>query len=187
MSNKSRLEANNTNLQSVLQAVQGLLNVDDVKHGVYVWKRLSAQGGTFLDFVVSDNASAYPDGGTQGGYWYEKVVEGKAGIDFGEITFTTYFRTVQFSHNLNAVPKYVFLIPKSVPFESYMHTGGIFSTEFIQGYLRGWETSFAANSSSVSASPETTARFLTSLTSTEITMTFNSDVAKGTYFLIVVA
>ena len=75
MSNKSRLEANNTNLQSVLQAVQGLPNVDSVKRGTYVWKKLSAQGGTFIDFVVSDSTNAYPDGGTQGGYWYEKVQE----------------------------------------------------------------------------------------------------------------
>ena len=32
---------------------------------------------SILDFVVSDDPTAYPDGGEQGGYWYEKVV----GID----------------------------------------------------------------------------------------------------------
>lgn len=31
--------------------------------------------GDFIDFVVSDSETAYPDGGTQDGYWYEKVVE----------------------------------------------------------------------------------------------------------------
>ena len=31
---------------------------------------------TFLDYIVSDKETAYPDGGEKGGYWYEKVVEG---------------------------------------------------------------------------------------------------------------
>lgn len=189
MSNKSRLEVNNTNLQSILSTVQGLPNVDDVKCGAYVWKKFQytpgisyaspsfkmtattgqakltltnctfdctkivnwktffdgfayntnikmqnstkfywwvdaagtayeitgftavsasscelalksgytvnsshAESGrtysysgtkviseaqkTFLIYVVSDNTNAYPDGGTQGGYWYEKVGAG---------------------------------------------------------------------------------------------------------------
>ena len=28
-----------------------------------------------VDYVVSDSPTAYPDGGTQGGYWYDKVIE----------------------------------------------------------------------------------------------------------------
>lgn len=28
---------------------------------------------TFLDYIVSDKETAYPDGGEKGGYWYEKV------------------------------------------------------------------------------------------------------------------
>ena len=39
--------------------------------GSYVWKKLSAQGGDFIDYVVSDKETAYPDGGEKGGYWYE--------------------------------------------------------------------------------------------------------------------
>ena len=31
------------------------------------------QEATFLDYVVSDKETAYPDGGEKGGYWYEKV------------------------------------------------------------------------------------------------------------------
>ena len=37
-------------------------------------KTLPASQGAFLDYVVSDSETAYPDGGTQDGYWYEKVV-----------------------------------------------------------------------------------------------------------------
>lgn len=44
--------------------------------GLYAWKKLSAQGGDFIDYVVSDKETAYPDGGEKGGYWYEKVGEG---------------------------------------------------------------------------------------------------------------
>ena len=115
MSNKSRLETNNTNLQSVLQAVQGLPNVDDVKRGTYVWKKLSAKGGTFLDYVVADNASAYPDGGTKDGYWYEKVVEGKAGVDFGEVAITSNTRTFEVEHNLGVVPTIAYVIGYNNP------------------------------------------------------------------------
>lgn len=40
--------------------------------GKYVWKKLTAQGGDFIDFAVSDNVSDYPDGAVHtDGYWYE--------------------------------------------------------------------------------------------------------------------
>ena len=32
----------------------------------------SSEIKTFIDYVVSDKSTAYPDGGMQGGYWYEK-------------------------------------------------------------------------------------------------------------------
>ena len=41
--------------------------------GQYVWKKLTAEGGDFIDFVVSADTGAYPNGGTQDGYWYELV------------------------------------------------------------------------------------------------------------------
>lgn len=39
-----------------------------------------------LGYVVSDNESAYPDGGMQGGYWYEKASGGGFQIFTGTIT-----------------------------------------------------------------------------------------------------
>ena len=47
------------------------------KSGMYVWKKMTTQGGDFVNFVVSDSETAYPDGGLQDGYWYEKFNEKK--------------------------------------------------------------------------------------------------------------
>ena len=46
------------------------------REGQYVWKKLTAQNGTFVDYVTADSADAYPNGGMQDGYWYELVKEG---------------------------------------------------------------------------------------------------------------
>ena len=87
--------------------------------GLYVWKKLTAQGGDLIYFVVSDNETTYPDGGMQGGYYYElygkplKIVTWSGGTDEeivamveaadkGEINLSDYWavgdtRTVQLS------------------------------------------------------------------------------------------
>ena len=87
--------------------------------GLYVWKKLTADGGDFIDFVVSNSPTAYPDGGEHGGYWYElygkpiKIVTWAGGTDEeivamveaadkGEINLSDYWavgdiRTVQLS------------------------------------------------------------------------------------------
>lgn len=92
---------------------------------------------TFIDFVVSDSESAYPDGAIHtDGYWYEKfdssvlipeniregidiwgvvgtLVEGVAGIDFGEVTISSNSVTsITVAHNLGVVPSWVALVPK---------------------------------------------------------------------------
>ena len=41
--------------------------------GLYVWKKLTADGGDFIDFVVSNSPTAYPNGGYKDGYWYELI------------------------------------------------------------------------------------------------------------------
>lgn len=82
----------------------GVYGTFDNSNGTYVWKKLTAQGGDFLDFVVSDQSAAYPDGGTQDGYWYEKVVEGVSGIDYGFITLSSNQSSITVDHNLGVVP-----------------------------------------------------------------------------------
>ena len=39
--------------------------------GLYVWKKLTTEGGDFIGFVVSDSKTAYPDGGYKSGYYYK--------------------------------------------------------------------------------------------------------------------
>lgn len=84
---------------------------DDVKHGAYVWKKLSAKGGTFIDYVVSDSTDAYPDGGTQGGYWYEKVKNFMFGLTkeaHGSFTPSANIEsTYTLEHNLGERPKFI--------------------------------------------------------------------------------
>lgn len=189
MSNKSQLQTNNADLQSILSTVLGLPTQESCKNGAYVWKKynkipggtieitqltgaenptvlqlsssdidLSSIDGnfftgitttlteiidheviftsattltidgtqytysynastaqiiinstgyadhywysisieevkTFISYVVSDSESAYPDGGTQDGYWYEKS-GGTYTIYTGDITPTSNMPTV---------------------------------------------------------------------------------------------
>ena len=93
-----------------------------VPHGAYVWKKLTAEGGDFVDFVVSDQETAYPDGGIQGGYWYEKV---KDGIDLLGVCGTTKIVVDTFvpavdtaintylNHSLGTMPKIAIVYAKS--------------------------------------------------------------------------
>ena len=98
---------------------QQLVNGTLIKSGMYVWKKLTAQGGDFVDFVISDEESAYPDGGTQDGYWYEKVVEGVTGIEIYNVTPTSNTTTITINHNLGVAPSKVFVMSKSLPTITY--------------------------------------------------------------------
>lgn len=71
---------------------------------------------TFLDYIVSDKETAYPDGGEKGGYWYEKVVDG-GHIAFGECTpeSSNYFRA---EHNLGKKPTWLVIWNGSVRYNS---------------------------------------------------------------------
>ena len=73
---------------------------------------------TFLDYIVSDKETAYPDGGEKGGYWYEKVVEGLdvnlADFDCtmyetGEIIPTSNSVNLTVNHSLGVKPTYIIL------------------------------------------------------------------------------
>lgn len=142
MSNKTQLQANNIELQGIIDIIQELpeaipdelgsaittdvligktftsdsgimqqggLDPETLKTGIYVWKKLTAEGGDFVDFVVNDTETAYPDGGMQEGYWYEKVVEGITGIDYGTVTLAS-SGNLEFSHNLGKVPSHVIVV-----------------------------------------------------------------------------
>lgn len=80
-------------------------------HGLYVWKKYeyeSSTVGDFVDYVVSDSETEYPDGDVQDGYWYEKIDE-LSGIDYGSITVSGTQSTITISHGLKQKPSRVFL------------------------------------------------------------------------------
>lgn len=133
---KQQLEqVNNPNLLSILSTIQGLPSQESLKHGAYVWKKLTSEGGDFVDFVVSNNETAYPDGAVHtDGYWYElfdpttliaaniregvdiwgvigTMVEGITGIDFGIVTLSSASENVSINHNLGIAPSYAVLVP----------------------------------------------------------------------------
>ena len=83
--NKQILQGNNANLLNIKNNAK--------KEGAYVWKKMTAEGGDFIDFVVSDIKSAYPDGAVHtDGYYYKLVVQEshEYGIFFNAINTSGY-------------------------------------------------------------------------------------------------
>ena len=62
----------------------------------------------FIECVVSDDDSKYPNGGIKDGYWYEKVKNGE--IEYGTVTLASEQNSVQVSHTLGKTPSYAYLI-----------------------------------------------------------------------------
>ncbi len=57
---------------------------------------------TFLDYIVSDKETAYPDGGEKGGYWYERVVENDLSNMVKRATETIVFDNLTFASNVSS-------------------------------------------------------------------------------------
>ena len=75
--------------------------------------------GDFIDYIVSDKETAYPDGGEKGGYWYERVSDGltpemfgytKMAIDKYTPTMDSYTNTLKVNHSLGEIPKRIFIL-----------------------------------------------------------------------------
>ena len=73
----------------------------------------------FLDYIVSDKETAYPDGGEKGGYWYEKASEGITPEMFGctKMAIDTYtpaanimMGDVTLYHSLGEKPRLVIIV-----------------------------------------------------------------------------
>ena len=71
---------------------------------------------TFLDYVVSDKETAYPDGGEKGGYYYEKVGEGITPEMFGCTKMAIDYKiwasasgSIRYDHSLGEAPKVAIL------------------------------------------------------------------------------
>lgn len=116
--NKQILQGNNANLLNIKNNAK--------KEGAYVWKKLTAEGGDFADFAVDNDPTAYPDGGEQDGYWYEKVTTKSFGIDFGEITITSRTSSLTINHGLGKIPNYVAIVPKQITYGQTSAWQGVF-------------------------------------------------------------
>ena len=88
----------------------------------YTWSLKDQNPATFIDFIVSDSPTAYPDGGEHGGYWYERFDNAVKGIDFGEVTLASEARSITVKHSLGVVPTKVYLIPTPAKIPSQSKT-----------------------------------------------------------------
>lgn len=65
--------------ETVLKGYRGykgknLVEGNYIPHGLYIWEKLTSKDGEFINYVVSDDVSTYPESGLQEGYWYEIIV-----------------------------------------------------------------------------------------------------------------
>lgn len=88
---------------------------------------------TFIDYIVSDKETAYPDGGEKGGYWYEKVVEGISPEMFGltkmavdKYTPTAEDNLMTIPHSLGETPKIAILIADKNDVGEYLSSNGTY-------------------------------------------------------------
>lgn len=109
MSAKTQLQANNTELQNHLADIMNLPDIEDLKKGEYVWKKLTAKDGDFVSYVPDNDPDKYPNGGIgYDGFYYElygepikivswadgtdeEIVEMVAAADRGEINLSDYW------------------------------------------------------------------------------------------------
>lgn len=85
---------------------------------------------TFLDYIVSDKETAYPDGGEKGGYYYEKVFEitpqmfGCSKIAIDKYTPTAEGNLMTIPHSLGETPKIAILIANKNDVGEYSSSNG---------------------------------------------------------------
>lgn len=81
------------------------------KTGQYIWKKYEIDKQQLAGYVVADTENAYPDGGEQDGYWYERYVSQleQAGIKASVSTFRlgSNQSASSIEHSLGVIPKAV--------------------------------------------------------------------------------
>lgn len=98
--------------------------VIDVADGTDVIVYTIGAKGNFVDYVVSDDENAYPDGAAHSdGYYYERLIDGiplecfgctKIAIDTYTPSATTNWNGTVIPHSLGAVPKVVIILGNNV-------------------------------------------------------------------------
>lgn len=134
---------------------------------------------TYVTQVVSDSETAYPDGGMQGGFWYERVKDTVSayGIDFGEVTLDSSLQAqLVVEHSLGVVPKHIFIIADIGNTVNYNNVG--------RSYAIGADNYGSFQNYSFSGSYQSIERYLVSHTKTNKTISFKSNGgywSRGTY------
>ena len=148
----------------------------DTSWGEITWGSTTIPAGEIVKhvyscMVVSDEESAYPDGGEQDGYWYEKVVEGidlkklfgytKIVIDKFTLSSDTAANSKDIYHSLGKTPKRILVVsectsPSHIADVDTIYSGDEYSMGLLVGYYwtgnttkvwgrSGSSTSFRAN------------------------------------------
>ena len=119
-----------TSIPTYCVFVMGASSNFSVYAGTYTFNgeyKISDSSVEFIDYVVSDKETAYPDGGVQDGFYYEKVSEGITPEMFGcsKIAVDEFIPTANGSmsattvqHSLGEIPKAV-IIADTTSWEDY--------------------------------------------------------------------
>ena len=127
-----------TSIPTYCVFVMGASSNFSVYAGTYTFNgeyKISDSSVEFIDYVVSDKETAYPDGGEKGGYWYEKVFDISA-FGFTEYAIDTYIPTYdqkyttiagstkghKFSHSLGKEPQFAIVWCPSLMISNYYNT-----------------------------------------------------------------
>ena len=132
---------------------------------------------TFLDYIVSDKETAYPDGGEKDGYWYEKVVEG-AKVATGSFTVSnTSGNTNPINHNLGVKPTKLYLVNTVV---TSFPSNSIIANAYYESGNGRVEILYMNTSGNISEGKKTP-------TVTDTTFTIPNYYLNGTYYWIAIA
>ena len=89
----------------------GLTWVDEVM--TYTGIKTTNEIFELENFVVDNSSAAYPDGGLQDGYWYERAEKRGYSVSIGDVTPSSNVEQITVNHDLKKVPMIFFIYPTS--------------------------------------------------------------------------
>ena len=162
--------------QYTYDSVNHQLKLGELFSGHYTFPNYEAK--IIQGYVVSDKSDAYPDGGTQDGYWYEKVVEGvdllglfgltKMAVDTFTFSTRTECPNKALSHSLGEVPQVALIGSGQRNLQKMSVLGVAIFSEGSNG-----KSAFAMQYFN-NASTNNTSYSSTNISSTEVKITYNN-------------
>lgn len=139
---------NTTEMAYTYTASTCQIEINNNPGNIYSWNDYTKEAiVTFLDYVVSDDPTAYPDKAIQDGYWYERVSEedgitpeifgcSRMAVDTFVYSSSTVANGVTLNHSLNDVPKVVLITVKNRP-SAYYNVGNMLAIVTATNQLSG--------------------------------------------------